>query len=82
MVGNDILCHIKPESGHLRQYCPLSGHFVVKDHVETADPVGGNHDQAVAIIVNLTYLACFHGLKFLNTHSSHSFVFFFRSDSV
>ena len=68
MVRQDILRHIEPEPGHLGQYSAFFVDFIAENHVETADAVGGHHDKAVADIVNLTYLARFHGLKFLNAH--------------
>ena len=59
MVGQNILCQIEPEFGHLCQYSAFFGDFIVQNHIETTDTVGGNHDQAVAIVINLTYFTFF-----------------------
>ena len=59
MVRKNILCQIKPEFGHLCQNSAFFGHFIVQNHIKTADTVCGNHDQAVAIVINLTYFTFF-----------------------
>ena len=53
------LVMIEPEFGHLCQNRTFFGDFVVQNHIEAADAVGSNHDQAVAIIINLTYFTFF-----------------------
>lgn len=68
MVRQNILRHIKPEPGHLGQDSAFLADLIAQDHVETADPVRGHHDQGIAVLINFTYLALFHGLKFLNAH--------------
>ena len=60
VVGQNILSHIKPETGHLCQYGSFFGHVIFQDHVKAADSVCGNHDQAVAVVVDLTDLSFFY----------------------
>ena len=59
VIGNNILRHIEPEFRHLCEHSSFFGNFVVQNHVETADAVGSYHDQAVAVVVNLTYFTFF-----------------------
>ena len=59
VVRDDILCQVEPELGHLGQYRTLLGHLIVEDHIEAADAVSGNHDQAVAVVIDLTYFTFF-----------------------
>ena len=73
MVGQDVLRHVEPEPGHLGQHGAFLVHFVAQDYVETADAVCRHHDQAVAVVVDFTYLALFDGLTFLNAHVPVSF---------
>ena len=74
MVRNDILCHVEPELGHLCQNSTFLGHFVVQDHIKTADTVCCYHDQAVTVIINLTYFSFFNRFHFL--HFTHLILFF------
>ena len=60
MVGQNILCHIEPEFGHLCQYGTFFGDFVVENDIKAADTVSSNHDQAVAVVINLTYFTFFN----------------------
>lgn len=69
MVGKNVLGHVKPEFGHLGQNGSLFGHIVIQDHIETADPVCGHHNQTVSVVINLSYFAFLDWLHFL--HSSH-----------
>ena len=64
MIRQDVAGHIEPELGHLCQYCTLLLDLVLQDHIIAADTVGCDHDQAVPIIVNLTYLTFFDRLHF------------------
>ena len=59
MIRKDVFCQIEPEFGHLGQNSTFGGNLIVKDHVKTADTVGGNHDQAVAIVINFAYFSFF-----------------------
>ena len=59
MVGQDILGHVEPESGHLSQDGSLLCHIILQNNVETTDTVGGNHDQAVAVVIDLAYFSFF-----------------------
>ena len=61
MVGQDILCIIKPEAGHLREDRSFFGDLVFQDHVECRDPVCCHHDQGIADIVNLADFTFFDG---------------------
>ena len=67
MVRNDVLCHVKPELGHLSQHSALLRHLIVQNHIEAADPVGSHHNEAVAIIIDLPNLAFLDG--FIVGHS-------------
>ncbi len=70
MVGQNIFRHIEPEPGHLGQHRALFTDLIAKNHVKTADTVSGYHNQGVAVVINLTYLALLDGLKFLYAHFS------------
>ena len=59
MVRKNILGHVEPELGHLGQDSTFFCHFIMKDHIKTADAICGNHDQTVAIIIDLTYFTFF-----------------------
>ena len=67
VVGQNILRQIEPELGHLGQHLALVHHGVVQDHIKAADAVGGDHDEAVTIVVNFADLALLDGLDF-HTH--------------
>ena len=62
MIGNNILCEIKPELAHLCKNCSLLGNFIIKNHIKAADSVCGNHNQAVTVIINLSNLTFFNRL--------------------
>ena len=65
MVRKDILCHVKPEFGHLCEYSAFFGDCVFQDNVKTADPVGGNQDQAVAVVIDFSYFSFFNRFHFV-----------------
>ena len=75
VVRQNILCHIEPEFGHLSQHCALLCHFIMKNHIEAADTVCRYHNQAVAVVVNLTYLTFFDRFHFLHILAPHHSVF-------
>ena len=66
MVGKDVPGHIEPEFRHLGQDGPLLGHIIFQDHIKTADTVCGNHDQAVAVVVNFPYFSFFYRFHVLH----------------
>jgi len=74
VIRNDILCHVKPELGHLCQDSSFFGHFIVQNHIKTADTICSYHDQAVTVIINLTYFSFFNRFHFL--HFTHLILFF------
>ena len=59
VVWQNIFCHIKPEFRHLCKDSAFFGNLVVQNYVKAADAVSCNHDQAVAVIVDLAYLTFF-----------------------
>ena len=64
MVRQDIAGHIKPEPGHLCEHGSLLVDLILQDHVIAADTVSCHHDQAVAVVVDLTYLTLFDRFHF------------------
>ena len=70
MIGNDVLCIIEPELAHLCKHGSFLGNLIIKNHVKATDPVCGNHDQAVTIIINLSNLTFFNRLH-TNQFSPH-----------
>ena len=66
MVGDDILCEIEPEAGHLCENGALLHDLVLQDHVKRGNPVGRYHDELVADVVDLAYLAFLDGGIFLH----------------
>ena len=76
MVGHDILCHIKPEFGHLGKDSSLFADLVGKYHVKAADPVSCYHDKAVTVIIDFPYFSFFN--RFHSFHfSSSGYGFYF-----
>ena len=67
MVGQDIAGVVEPELAHLGQDLALVGHFIFQDHVECGNAVGRDHDQAVAIVIDLANLSLFDRLKLLHS---------------
>ena len=53
VVGQQIAGVIEPELAHLGEHGALFGDLVFQDDVKRRNAVGGNHDQAVAIVVDL-----------------------------
>ena len=68
MVGENVLCHIKPEFRHLGQDSTLLGDLIFQNDIKAADAVGCNHNQAVAVVINLTNLAFLNRLHNSSTH--------------
>ena len=66
MIWKNILGKVKPEFGHLSKHLALIGNFIIEDYIKTTDTVCGNHDQAVSIVVDLTYFTFFDWLHFLH----------------
>ena len=66
VVRDDVFCQIKPETGHLGQNSALLHDLVLQDHVKRGDPVGRHHDELIADIIDLTYLAFLDGSIFLH----------------
>ena len=59
MVREDVLGHVEPEPGHLGQDGSLFGHIIFQDYIKTTDTVCGDHDQAVAVVVDFAYFSFF-----------------------
>ena len=79
MIGNNILRHIEPELGNLGENGSLLIYDIIQNHIKATDSVCGNHNQAVSVVINLTYFTLFDRLKFLNTHLFYSFIHIFLS---
>ena len=75
MVGQQILGVVEPELADLGEHGALFGHLVFQDDIKRRNAVGGNHDQAVAIVVNFTDFAFFDGLECSHSQTLH-FPFF------
>src|SRR5690606_24771227 len=58
VVGQDVSELLQPEFGELGQDLPLAGYGIIKDDVESGDPVG-RHDQQLVVAdrVHVAYLA-------------------------
>ena len=85
MIRKNVLRHIKPEFGHLGKHGALLGHHIVQNHIEAADAVGCHHDQAVSIVVNLSYLTFFDRFHFLHAFTPHLYdivIVFFNGFTV
>ena len=63
MVGHHITSVIKPELAHLGEHFALVGDLIFQDVIKRRDAVRGNHDEAVAIVVNFADFAFLDGLK-------------------
>ena len=61
-VGADILCGIQELGCNLVEHLALEGNALRQHHVEGADAVGCHHHQAVAKVIDVTYLAVVHSL--------------------
>ena len=59
VVRKNVLSHVKPEFGHLGQYSTFLCNFIIQNYVKAADTVCCNHDQTVAIVIDLTYFTFF-----------------------
>ena len=62
MVWENVLCHIEPKLRHLSQDRPLLGHIILQNDIKATDTISRNHDQAVAVIIDLTYFSFFDWL--------------------
>ena len=65
MIRQDILCHVKPELGHLCEHGSFFGNRVFQDNVKTADPVSRNQNQAVAVVIDFAYFSFFNRFHFV-----------------
>ena len=73
MVGQQIAGVIEPELAHLGQNGALFGDLVFQDDVKRRNAVSGNHDQAVAIVVDLADFAFFDGFELSHNQTLHFF---------
>ena len=71
MVGQQILGIVEPELAHLGEHGALFGHLVFQDDIKRRNAVGGNHDQAVAVVVNLADFSFFDGLECSHSQTLH-----------
>jgi len=71
VVGQQIAGVIEPELAHLGEHGALFGDLVFQDDVKRRNAVGGNHDQAVAIVVDLADLAFFDGFELCHNQTLH-----------
>ena len=62
VVRKNIFCHIEPEFRHLCKNCSFFGNHIVQNHIEATDTICRYHDQAVPIVINLTYFTFFDRL--------------------
>ena len=69
MVRNNAARIVKPKTGHFRQYGSLVWNHIFQNIVKCRDPVCCHNNQAVTVIIYLTYFAFFHWFK-LCTHDS------------
>jgi hypothetical protein len=60
MILTDIFRVVEPELTHLRQDFTFVGNNVVENDIETTDTIGGNHDEAIAVVVDLSDLTFFN----------------------
>ena len=77
MIRKDVGSQIKPEAGHLGQYSTFLADSIFQDHVETADPVGRHHNQAVAVIIDFTDFTFFDGFQSRFIHGMYLFSMYF-----
>ena len=75
VVGQQIAGVIEPELAHLGEHGALFGDLVFQDDVKRRNAVGGNHDQAVAIVVDLADLAFFDGFELSHNQTLHFSMF-------
>ena len=73
VVGQQIAGVIEPELAHLGEHGALFGDLVFQDDVKRRNAVGGNHDQAVAIVVDLADFAFFDGFELSHNQTLHFF---------
>ena len=66
VVRDDVFCQVKPETGHLGQNSALLCYFVFQDNVKCGDTIGGHHNQRIADIIDLSYLAFLNRTVFLH----------------
>jgi len=71
VVGQQIAGVIEPEFAHLGEHGALFGDLVFQDDVKCRDAVGGNHDEAVAVVIDLADLAFFDGLELSHNQTLH-----------
>ena len=62
MIGNDVFEQIEPEKRKLREDAAFVRDAGGHDHVEGGEPVGGDHQQLVAEIVNIADFSARGGL--------------------
>lgn len=80
MVRQNIFCHVKPEFGHLSQYSSFLCYLIIQDNIKATDAVCCNHDQAVTVVINLTYFTFFDWFHFLHFFApQYSYVLLFGS---
>ena len=70
VVGQHIAGQIEPEFAHLGQHSALFGHLIVQDHIKAADAVSGDHDHAVAALINFTNFSFFDRFQFLHLENT------------
>jgi len=56
VVGDDVAGQLEPEQRHLGEDLALVRDLGRQDHVVDGDPIGGDHDQLVAVLIDLTDL--------------------------
>jgi hypothetical protein len=49
MRGKDIGQPLEPECADLGEHWSLTGHRLAHDHIERADPIAGDDEQAVGV---------------------------------
>ena len=75
VVRQQIAGVIEPELAHLGEHGALFGDLVFQDDVKRRNAVGGNHDQAVAIVVDLADFAFFDGFELSHNQTLHFSMF-------
>ena len=66
VVRNDVLCEIEPEFRHAVQNDALLRDRVFQNVVESGNAVSAGHNEAVAQIIEFTYLAGFEWFVFFH----------------
>ena len=69
VVRKNIFCQIKPEFGHLSKYRSFFGYDIFQNNIEAADAVSCNHDQTVAVVINLANFTFFNRFHCFSTHN-------------